>query len=71
MKAQSIIAGLLALTVTACAGLEPGNRTGVCQVFQGPSHVIRGANKPSQRWIDTTIERGIAVCGWDRPRIVK
>jgi hypothetical protein len=71
MKAQSIIAGLLALTVAACTTTPPATVTGACDVFPEPERVIRGANKPSQRWIDTTIERGIAVCGWDRPRIVK
>ncbi len=62
-----VIAAALAFALAACQHTGPATITGACEAFPAPKHVIRGANKPSQRWIDTTIERGIAVCNWPRP----
>lgn len=62
-----VIAALFPLLHNASCMHGPGSIDGVCESFPGPQHVIRGANRPSQRWIDTTIERGIAVCRWQRP----
>jgi hypothetical protein len=73
MKSRSLIALAAMFLLTACQ-TAPVTIRGACDAFPPPPHVIRGGNKPSQRWIDTTIERGIEVCGWPRPaaaRIVK
>lgn len=36
-------------------------------MFVAPTQVVLGANTFSQRWADTTTERGIEGCGWKAP----
>ncbi|WP_291955027.1 hypothetical protein [Chelatococcus sp.] len=38
-------------------------------MFRAPGVVIDGRTATDQDWIDDTIERGIAGCGWSRPRL--
>lgn len=63
-----IALALLAFIVSGCKPEMPLTISGACGVFEEPGQPIRGANRQSQRWIDTTIERGIAACNWTRPK---
>jgi hypothetical protein len=60
---------LLTLCLAACEDIVPASTAGECRIFEQPKHVIRGKTRKDQRWIDTTIERGIAGCNWQRPEI--
>lgn len=41
---------------------------GGCRVFEAPKTEILGQTPADQRWIDDTIESGVAACGWPRPK---
>lgn len=58
---------LVIVMIFAAGGCSPRGDAS-CLVFQAPNYEIAGANDYSQRWIDTTIERGVAGCNWPRPK---
>lgn len=60
--------GACALMLAACGTSRPASVAGgECKVFVRPASVIVGATARDQDWIDDTIERGVAGCGWKRP----
>jgi hypothetical protein len=58
---------LLPLLLAACGDIVPASVMGECKVFEAPKHKVQGKTRKDQRWIDTTIERGVAGCNWQRP----
>lgn len=60
---------LLALMLAACATPpRPASvYQGECRVFEDPGFRVRGLRSQDNRWIATTQEVGIQVCGWRRP----
>jgi len=40
---------------------------GECRLFDDPGFRVRGLTTADKRWIATTQEKGIQVCGWQRP----
>lgn len=60
---------LLALMLAAC-GAPPRPASvyqGECRVFEDPGFRVRGLRSKDSRWVATTQEVGIQVCGWKRP----
>ncbi len=45
----------------------PASVEAECRVFTVPGFDVRGATRKDQRWISTTQEKGVQVCGWKRP----
>jgi hypothetical protein len=41
---------------------------GECGAFKDPKFAVQGKRLKDKRWIGTTQETGIQVCGWQRPR---
>lgn len=71
MKPALALSALLLLAVLAlsgCASMKPATIDGECRAFPDPGRVVRGAERIDQRWIDKTIETGVQVCGWPRPK---
>lgn len=76
MKRSLKLAGkLLAVTTTVslagCAGQQlPVDVAGSeCKLFVPANYEILGKTRWDQEWIDRNIERGIAGCGWPRPKV--
>ncbi len=40
---------------------------GEAHALKGPEFVVKGATDFDQRWIDDTVEAGVAALGWQRP----
>lgn len=65
------IAGIIVagLALAGCAGSGPASVIGgECRVFADPGFAVRGKRLKDSRWIGSTQEKGIEVCGWKRPR---
>lgn len=63
---------LVAAAGISLAGCASDNRIatvkdGASKIFSPPPHVIKGATRVDQSWIDETIESGISGLGWKRP----
>lgn len=56
------------LFLAACAGPGPASILGECKVFTDPGFAVQGKRLKDKRWIGATQEKGIAVCGWQRPK---
>lgn len=60
---------LLSLSLLGCQhSKKPASIVGECHSFTDPGRVVKGKERPDQRWIDKQIETGIGVCGWPRPK---
>jgi len=68
MSPPVLAASALLLGLTACATTKPATVQGECRAFLDPGRVVKGAERIDQRWIDKTIETGVQVCGWPRPK---
>lgn len=62
--------GLLALALAGCQSNSPATVQGECAVILPAPYAVKADTRVGQRWIDTTIEAGIAVCGHSRPPAV-
>lgn len=63
--------GACALMLAACGTSRPASVAGgECKIFHRPVTVITGVTSMDQDWIDDTIERGVAGCGWRRPTLL-
>lgn len=60
---------LSAIAMTLAAGGCNPQGDASCLVFQAPEYEVSGADRRSQRWIDSTVERGVAGCNWRRPKL--
>lgn len=60
---------LLGFVLMGCAGpVRPATIAGgECRIFEDPGRQVRGLTTADRRWIATTQETGIQVCGWKRP----
>jgi len=58
---------LAAAALAGCASTAPATATGECRVFRAAPHAVRAGTPSGQRWVDTTIETGVRVCGHPRP----
>lgn len=69
MMTRVVILGLAALGLAGCATpITPASiYQGECRVFQDPGFRVRGLRTKDNRWIATSQEAGIQVCGWKRP----
>ena len=57
------------LLLAGCVqSIKPASVAGECNVFTDPGFQVRGRTRVDQRWIASTQEKGIQVCGWERPR---
>jgi len=57
-----------ALMLAGCGTSRPASVAGgECRVFVRPAFAVKGVTARDQDWIDDTIERGVAGCGWKRP----
>jgi hypothetical protein len=65
---RKIIIFAVALSLCCCAGNAPATIGGECQVFKDPGFAVQGKRLKDKQWIGATQEKGIAVCGWQRPR---
>lgn len=66
MRAMIVLAA--ALLLTGCGTVpKPATVEGECRVFDDPGFRVRGVTTRDKRWIATTQEKGIQVCGWRRP----
>lgn len=61
-----IVLGLL-LSGCAHSNMPASVQGGECRVFQDPGFRVRGLRAKDNRWIASTQETGIRVCGWHRP----
>jgi hypothetical protein len=68
-KIISVIAvTITAITLASCASNRPFSvEGGECRVFEDPGFAVRGKRLKDSRWIGRTQEKGIQVCGWQRP----
>ena len=62
--------GLLALTLAGCQSASPPTVSGECAVIRPAPYAVKADTRVGQRWIDRTIEAGVAVCGHRRPPAV-
>lgn len=62
-----ILLGVLAGALAACQAPRVASIRGACDAFEAPARPVRGADPPSQRWADRTVEAGVSACGWPRP----
>lgn len=63
-------ATLLALALAGCQSARPATRAGECAVLRPAPYAVRADTRVGQRWVDSTIEAGVAVCGHPRPPAV-
>lgn len=60
---------IMVVGLGGCAGQMPGSVLGgECRVFTDPGFAVRGKRAQDSRWIGATQEKGIDVCGWQRPQ---
>ena len=57
-----------ALMLGGCAGVNPATVGGSCRIFTDPGFAVQGRRTIDRRWIGATQEKGIAICGWQRPQ---
>jgi hypothetical protein len=62
-----LVAGV-ATSLAGCANNRPATVDGECRVFTDPGFAVQGKRLKDKQWIGATQEKGIAVCGWQRPR---
>ena len=59
----------LAMTTAACGhNAEVSVTGGEARAIEPPEYEIKGATDFDQRWIDRTVEAGVAGLGWQRPK---
>ncbi|MBJ3776411.1 hypothetical protein [Acuticoccus mangrovi] len=63
-------AALLALALGGCQSVRPATIAGECAVIRPVPYAVRADTRVGQRWVDSTIEAGVAVCGHPRPPAV-
>lgn len=66
LKAALVVS--LSLLLVGCQTTGSKTVDSVCKVFPAPGHAVKGVEAKDRRWINKTIESGIAACGWERPK---
>jgi hypothetical protein len=56
------------MTLAACGTTSPGSVSGLKETIKAPPCAVRSTTRVGQRWIDGTVERGVAVLDWKRPQ---
>lgn len=69
---SAVTLAFMAIALAACGkpDVPPATVEGACKAFgdHGPAITICGETRRDQQWIDEQIERGVAACGWSRPK---
>lgn len=59
---------LLVLLLGGCTGFKPASVEGECKVFDDdPGFAVQGKRLKDKQWIGRVQEKGIEICGWERP----
>lgn len=56
-----------ALMLAGCVTTAPATVQGECRILTPAPHAVQARSRAGQRWVDTTIETGVRVCGHRRP----
>ncbi|MBI1202527.1 MAG: hypothetical protein GC182_08455 [Rhodopseudomonas sp.] len=71
MTKLMIALGALCL-LAGCQTAGPATTGALCRgpnaIFKDPGFAVQGERLKDKQWIGATQEKGISVCGWQRPK---